>query len=91
MSEEYIKDAKIVDRTDEEKHLEIIMSIIKTKQELESANKNFEYAEDDLIDYYSYQIKAHQAKLDYLVKKAKKAGLVLDMIIELEIRLYKVV
>ena len=26
---------------------------------------NFEYAEDDLIDYYIYQIKAHQSKFTH--------------------------
>ena len=62
-------------------------SVIKTKLELENATKNFEYAEGDLIDYYSYQIKANQAKLDYLLKKVKKRGLVLDMINEIGLRL----
>jgi len=55
---EYIKEKLIIDKTEEEKKLELIISIIKTKRELESNNKNFEYAEEGLIDYYSYQIKA---------------------------------
>ena len=55
---EYIKEKLITDKTEEEKKLELIISIIKTKRELESNNKNFEYAEEGLIDYYSYQIKA---------------------------------
>ena len=45
-----------------------------------NANKNFEYAEAELIDCYSYQIKSLQSKLDYLIKKVKKKGIVLDMI-----------
>ena len=83
---EYIKEKLIIDKTEEEKKLELIISIIKTKRELESNNKNFEYAEEGLIDYYSYQIKANQTKLDYLMKKAQKKGIVLDMINEIYIR-----
>lgn len=86
MYEEYIKENKILDKTEEEQEEELFKSIIKTKKELEVANKNFEYAEGDLIDYYSYQIKANQAKLDYLLKKVKKKGSILDMIKEKEIR-----
>ena len=71
------------------KELELIKTIIKVREEFNSANKNFEYAEDDLIDYYTYQIKANQSKLDYLIKSAKSKGLVLDMVNELKIRLYE--
>ncbi len=86
MSEEYIKEQKIIDKTEDEKDLELIISVLKTKQDLNLAHKNFEYAEDGLIDYYSYQIKAYQTKLDYLMKKAKKKGIALDMINEIYIK-----
>lgn len=86
MSEEYIKEEKVVDKTDEEKDLELIVSVIKTKQDLNLAHKNFEYAEEGLIDYYAYQIKANQTKLDYLMKKARKKGIALDMINEMYIK-----
>ena len=42
-----------------------------TREELNKAHKNFEYAEGDLIDFYTYQIMALQSKLDYLTKVAK--------------------
>lgn len=84
--EEFIREEKIEDKSEDEKNLELIVSIIKTKNELDSANKNYEYAEEGLIDYYSYQIKANQSKLDYLMKKAQKKGIVLDMINEIYIR-----
>lgn len=71
MQEEYIKEKKIIEKTEEEKDRELIQSIILTKRDLETANINFEYAEKELIDYYSYQIKANQAKLNYLLKKLK--------------------
>ena len=86
MYEKYIREEKIEDKSEYEKNLELIVSIIKTKNELDNANKNFEFAEGGLIDYYSYQIKANQSKLDYLMKKAQKKGIVLDMINEIYIR-----
>ena len=55
----------------------------------QNARSNFEYAEDDLIDYYTYQIKAHQSKLDYLIKIAKRKGIVLSRVNELKTRLYR--
>ena len=58
------------------------------KEELKTANKNFEFAEDELIDYYTYQIKANQSKLDYLIRIAKTRGIVVDMIKQIEIKLY---
>ena len=86
MYEKYIREEKIGDKSEDEKNLELIVSIIKTKNDLEEAYKNFEFAEEGLIDYYSYQIKANQTKLDYLMKKAQKKGIVLDMINEIYIR-----
>lgn len=67
--------------------LEFIKSIIKTKRELEIANINFNIAEEELIDYYSYQIKANKAKLSYLIKEAKQKGYELDMINELKAKI----
>lgn len=86
MSEEYIREEKVIDKTEDEKDLELIISVLKTKQDLNLAHKNFEYAEEGLIDYYSYQIKANQTKLDYLIKKARKKGIALDMINEMYIK-----
>lgn len=88
MYEEYIKEKEIVDKTEKEKVVELIASIIHVKEELKNANKNFEYADSELIDYYTYQIKANQSKLDYLIKKAKANGIVLDMINEMKYRFY---
>ena len=45
--------------------------------------------DEELIDYYTYQIKANQAKLDYLIKIAKRKGIVLSRVNELKTRLYK--
>lgn len=92
MSEdEYKLERKIIEKTEQEKEIELMVSIIKAKKELEVANHNFEYAQDDLIDYYTYQIKATRAKFDYLVKKAKEKGLALDMIEQIDIRYNKAI
>ena len=58
----------------------MIKTIIKTREELKANNRNFEYAKDGLVDYYSYQIKATQAKLDYFITLAKANGIEVDMI-----------
>ena len=76
----YKREEKIVEKTEMEKEIELIRTIIKTREELKSDNKNFEYAKEELIDYYTYQIKANQAKLDYLIKLAKLKGIEVDMI-----------
>jgi len=86
MEENYIREEKIIERTEEQKKQELIISILKVKKELDEANKNYEYAEEDLIDYYSYKIKANCSKMDYLVKKAKENGIAIDMIEQLKIK-----
>ena len=63
-----------------EKEIELVKNIIKTREELKNNNKNFEYADFELVDYYVYQIKANQAKLDYLLKLAKSKGITMDII-----------
>ena len=86
MYEEYVRDNKIVEKTIEQKNNHLLKSLITTKIELENANKNFEHAEGGLIDYYSYQIKANKARLDYLLRQIKNEGLTLNMIKEIELR-----
>ena len=80
MQEEYIRETKLIEKTEIEREAELIRTIIKTREELKRDNQNFEYAQDDLVDYYTYQIKANQAKLDYLIKLAKIKGIQVDMI-----------
>ena len=89
MQEEYMLEKMIKGKTDRQKEFELMQTIIETKELLKVARSNFEYAEDDLIDYYTYQIKAHQSKLDYLIKIAKRKGIVLSRINELKTRVYR--
>ena len=71
------------------KEIELIKNIIKTREELKNNNKNFEFAELDLVDYYIYQIKANQAKLNYLFKLAKARGITIDSINQIEYSNYE--
>lgn len=55
---------------------QVLSSIAKAKQELEIANQNFSYATEPLlVDMYSYEIKAAQAKYRYLLGQARALGL----------------
>lgn len=59
---------------------EIIKNILKTKVELDSIRQNYEFAELDMIDYYLYQLKANQSKLNFLIKEAKLQNLSLNTV-----------
>ena len=72
MQEEYVKETKLIEKTEIEKEIELIRTIIKTREELKCNNMNFEFAKDDMVDYYTYQIKAEESKYNYLIKQAKK-------------------
>lgn len=89
MQEEHLFEKMLKGKTDKEKEIELMYTIIETKELLQEARSNFEYAEDDLIDYYAYEIKANQSKLDYLIKIAKRKGIVLSRVNEIKTRLYK--
>ena len=50
----------------------LLFEINNSKNTLKNIYHNMQFAESDLIDYYTYQIKAEQAKYDYLIKQVKK-------------------
>lgn len=72
---EYEKENPVIDTNDKEKNIQLIQCILSTRDELNKAHKNFEYAEGSLIDFYTYQIMALQSKLDYLTKLAKSKNI----------------
>ncbi len=84
----YVREQEIVEKTEMEKEKELVRAIITAREELKAANRNFEYAQDDLVDYYTYQIKANQAKLNYLIKMAKAKGIEVDMIMDIKFSLW---
>ena len=85
MQEEYVKEKNIVDKSKEEMNKMLIKSIINTTNNIETARKNYEFAEGELVDYYLYEIKANQAKLNYLIKKSKINGIELSRIEKLKL------
>ena len=68
---EFEKEQLIFDLNDNEKNIQLISNIIETTKELNKAHNNFEFAEDELVDFYTYLIKALQSKLNYLTRVAK--------------------
>ena len=80
MIDKYIQESQIENIDEREKEIELIRNIINTRREIKNVDKNFEYAQDDLVDYYIYEMKANQAKLNYLIKVAKMKGITVDMI-----------
>lgn len=88
MQEEFQKEQLIKDKTELDREIELIKSIIKTREEIENDNMNYEYAELGLVDYYIYHIKANQAKLNYLLKLAKAKGIKMNTINQLKYEKY---
>lgn len=85
----YVKENKKSNAQNINRNLELIQSIFKTQSELLSANSNYEYAEGDMIDYYSYHIKATKSKLDYLLKNAKSKGIIIDRTKQIELKSFE--
>ena len=88
MEEDFIKEIKIQEKTEKDKEEELIRNIIRVKDELVIASKNFNFVEDEMVDYYTYQMKANQSKLNYLLREAKRKGINTDMINQIKIKLY---
>ncbi len=72
MYSEFVKEFQIYEKSEFEKDKELLKNIEFVKNTLQNMHNNLEYAEGDLIDYYTYQIKAEEAKYNYLIKQAKK-------------------
>ncbi len=80
MRDVYIQESEMENLDERDKEIELIKNIIHTRKALKNVDKNFEYAQDELVDYYIYEMKANQAKLNYLIKIAKMKGITVDMI-----------
>lgn len=86
MQEEFVKEYNIKDKTKDELNTILVQNIIKTNNDLQNARNNYEYAEGELIDYYLYQMKANQSKLNYLIKIAKEKSIIIDRVTQIELR-----
>ena len=87
MLDGYMQESELENLDEREKEIELIKNIINTRRDLKNVDRNFEYAQDDLVDYYIYQMKDNQAKLNYLIKMAKMKGITVDMINDIKFRL----
>lgn len=73
MKKDFIKEMKVMDRGKVDTYKELMNNIEKVKVNLEIDYNNMQFAEDrNLVDYYTYKIKAEEAKYDFLLKEAKK-------------------
>lgn len=72
MREEFIKETKIVDKSEEEKKIDLYQEIEVSKKKLKAYYENLNFASGSLIDYYTYQIKAEEAKFSYLLKEVRQ-------------------
>lgn len=55
---------------------DLINNLKNAQAEFETAVSNYEFAEEpELVDYYTYKIKATQTRYQYLLKKVKERGL----------------
>ena len=86
MHEEFVKEYNIKDKSKEELNKLLVQNIMKTNNELKNSINNYGYAEDEMIDYYLYQIKANQSKLNYLIKEAKDRGIIIDRELQIKLR-----
>ena len=75
MYSQFVREFEIVDKNDQEKNFELLDSIKTVKETLNNMYNNLQFADSDLIDYYTYQIKAEESKYNYLIKQAKKRKL----------------
>jgi hypothetical protein len=71
----FVKETNIYDKTEKEKRIELYNEVKESKQRLKAFYENMNFAEGDMIDYYIYQIKAEQAKFDYLMQEVKSKAL----------------
>ncbi len=73
LEEDFIKEMKVMDRKSVNTYQELMNNIEKVQKNLASDYNNLQFIEDkNLVDYYTYRIKAEEAKYDYLIQEAKK-------------------
>ena len=67
--------------------LQLLDGINAARNELKSASTSFEYADSrEMVDYYTYKIKASEVMLVYLLKLAKEKGIRIELADALGIR-----
>lgn len=64
------------EKKDKQKKEEFLEEINRARRDLQSARNNYNYAKESaLLEYYIYEIKAAETRLNYYIKLAKKEKL----------------
>lgn len=72
---------KAVAKIESSEAYELIENIRNARKEWLNANSSFEYAnEKEMVDYYTYKIKACEVRYEYLIRKAKEKGIKVDLL-----------
>lgn len=66
--EDYIKEEPIVDKTKEDHTNDLYADLENSKMNLNNLYENLNFASSDLVDYYTYQIKAEEARYRFFNK-----------------------
>ena len=73
MEKDFIKEMKVIEHKNVDTYRELLNNIDKVKRNLETDYQNLQLIEDkNLVDNYTYRIKAEEAQYDYLIQEAKK-------------------
>ena len=62
MYSEFVKEVEILDMNENQKNDDLLKNIKSVKETLNNMYNNLQFADSDLIDYFTYQIKAEEAK-----------------------------
>lgn len=70
---DFISSKKEHERKNNRVYIDILKSLYLAKKEIDEVENNFDIAlDEDLIDYFTYRLKAAEARYQYLLKKAKE-------------------
>ena len=73
MEKDFIKEVKVMDRKKIDRYRELMSNIENVKKNLQRDYINMQFIEDrNLVDYYTYKIKAEESQYDFLIQEAKK-------------------
>jgi hypothetical protein len=73
--------AGIAEDSNKSEELWLLRNIGSAKKEWLDSRMSFEYAYDEeLVDYFTYKIKACEARYQYFLKKAKKMGIKAELL-----------
>ncbi len=73
MGKMFKKDRNVLDKKKANRYQELMNHLEKVQKNLERDYQNIQFIEDrNLVDYYTYRIKAEEARYDYLLQEAKK-------------------